>query len=49
MYKKDLAISNLQWLICHKTKPNLHGVIVPVRSYVLNRTIKPFNCVQTND
>ena len=22
MYKKDLALSNLQWLICHKTKPN---------------------------
>ena len=21
MYKKDLAIGNLQWLICHKTKP----------------------------
>ena len=23
MYKKDLALNNLQWLICHKTKPNL--------------------------
>ena len=22
MYKKDLASNNLQWLICHKTKPN---------------------------
>ena len=22
MYKKDLALNNLQWLICHKTKPN---------------------------
>ena len=21
MYKKDLALNNLQWLICHKTKP----------------------------
>ena len=21
-YKKDLALNNLQWLICHKTKPN---------------------------
>ena len=20
MYKKDLALNNLQWLICHKTK-----------------------------
>ena len=22
MYKKDLALSNLQCLICHKTQPN---------------------------
>ena len=22
MYKKDLALNNLQWMICHKTKPN---------------------------
>ena len=22
MYKQDLALSNLQWRICHKTKPN---------------------------
>ena len=22
MYKMDLALNNLQWLICHKTKPN---------------------------
>ena len=22
MYKIDLALNNLQWLICHKTKPN---------------------------
>ena len=22
MYKKDLALKDLQWLICHKTKPN---------------------------
>ena len=22
IYKKDLALDNLQWLICHKTKPN---------------------------
>ena len=23
MYKPDLALNNLQWLICHKTKPKL--------------------------
>ena len=22
MYKKDLALNNLQWVICHKTKQN---------------------------
>ena len=22
MYKEDLALNNLQWLICHKAKPN---------------------------
>ena len=22
MYKEDLALNNLKWLICHKTKPN---------------------------
>ena len=22
MYKEDLALNNLQWLICHKTKAN---------------------------
>ena len=21
MYKKDLALKNLEWLICHKTQP----------------------------
>ena len=23
MYKEDLALNNLHWLICHKTKSNL--------------------------
>ena len=22
MYKPDLALNNLQWFMCHKTKPN---------------------------
>ena len=22
MYEKDLALNDLKWLICHKTKPN---------------------------
>ena len=28
MYKQDLALNNLQWLICHKTQPNQGGVLV---------------------
>ena len=24
MYEEDLALNNLQWLMCHKTKPNFH-------------------------
>ena len=24
MYEKDLALNNLKWLICHKTKSNKH-------------------------
>ena len=28
MYQQDLALNDLQWLICHKTKPN--------KSYILN-------------
>ena len=26
-YKKDLALNNLQWLVCHKNKPNYFGKI----------------------
>ena len=22
MYKEDVTLNNIQWLICHKTKPN---------------------------
>ena len=28
MYKEDLALNNLQWLICHKTKPNQLKVLL---------------------
>ena len=24
MYKEDLVLNTLQWLVCHKTKPNLY-------------------------
>ena len=27
MYKEDLALNNLQWLLCHQTKPNLNAKV----------------------
>ena len=30
VYKEDLALNNLQWLICHKTQPN------QTKSYIFN-------------
>ena len=34
MYKQDLALNNLQGLICHKTKPNLtRSLIRPISRY----------------
>ena len=31
MYKQDLALNNLQWLIYHKTKPSL--IIMGMKRY----------------
>ena len=28
MYQQNLALNNLHWLICHKTKPNLGEFIL---------------------
>ena len=36
MYKKDLALNNLQWLICHKTKPNQTKFTLTLPVRVLN-------------
>ena len=30
MYKEDLTLNNLQWLICHKTKQNQTKLISAV-------------------
>ena len=35
MYKQDLALYNLQWLICHKTEPNLISVCRVLYNYKL--------------
>ena len=32
MYKKDMALNNLEWLICHKTKPNSLNVLTVIES-----------------
>ena len=29
MYEQDLALNNLQWLICHNTKPNQTNIYCP--------------------
>ena len=31
MYKEDLALHNLQWLICHKTTPNQTKPIIVLK------------------
>ena len=33
MYKEDLALNNLQWLICHKTKPKQTKLPITMSSY----------------
>ena len=33
MYKKDLALNNQQWLICHKIKPN------QTKLYIFNKYV----------
>ena len=35
MYKEDLALNNLQWLICHKSQPNQ----TKVRAYYMKKFI----------
>ena len=35
MYKQDLALNKLQWLICHKTKPNNTFCFVSVSMHFL--------------
>ena len=39
MYKEDLALNNLQWLICHKTEPNqiIYLIYMYEEDLVLNK------------
>ena len=34
MYKMDLALNNLQWLVCHKTKPNQKYVSLHIPTHI---------------
>ena len=34
MYKEDLALNNLQWLICQKTQPNQIIYILYIYIYI---------------
>ena len=34
MYKENLALNTLQWLICHETKQNQTETLLPVIFYV---------------
>ena len=40
MYKEDLALNNLQWLICHKTQLNLLSKHFIIRWCVYSTNIR---------
>ena len=48
MYKQGLALNNLQWLICHKTKPNqaklVNKILLPRYVNFYRTTISCVNC-----
>ena len=40
IYKEDLTLNNLQWLISHKTKPKLQDLSLPIRWFsVISRIL----------
>ena len=47
MYKEDLALNNLQWLICHKTKPNQTKPVKYILWNCFKQTLPKY--YQTND
>ena len=49
MYRKDLALNNLQWLICHQslTQPNKNAEKIPIASLfntIVSGTISMKKC-----
>ena len=43
LYKQDLAFNNLQWLICHKTKPTDFPPIAQSHAWPLQKMLYPLN------
>ena len=37
MYKEDLELDNLQWLICHKIQPNETYILLFGRTFFLDK------------
>ena len=37
MYKDDLALKNLPWLISHKTKPLYTWIMIPIKLKITTR------------
>ena len=53
MYKEDLALNNLQWLICHKTQPNQTKCNVTKKSssstIIVMHTLQIMEAVEIHD
>ena len=47
MYKEDLALNNLQWLTCHKTKPNRIYLIYTYKEDMALNNLKWLMCHKT--
>ena len=41
MNKLDLALNNLQWLICHKTKPNEINTVGKLHKLLIYFSFQP--------
>ena len=41
MYKKDLALNDLQWSVCHKTQPKHILSWCPFQPHVIHETSYP--------
>ena len=47
MHKEDLALNNLEWLICHKTKPNLIYLIYMYKEDLALNRLQWLSCHKT--